>query len=163
MSQPTPFGLSRLFTQLTGRKVEFCQTTAALDSRFKQVYGIYTVLPSQTSIIVKADIGLLGSFAGVLVGLPDSEVKERLKANPMEELLRDAIYEVLNIASAGVTTEGRAIFDKMVTDPTYIDHAAGKVFLKPDHRSYFNVTVQGYQGGRFSILAQMLPVTRANA
>jgi hypothetical protein len=51
----------------------------------------------------------------------------------------------------------------MVTDPTDIDHAAGKVFLKPDHRSYFNVTVQGYQGGRFSILAQMLPVTRANA
>ena len=163
MSQPTPFGLSRLFTQLTGRKVDFCQTTAALDSKIKQIYGVYTLLPHQVTIIVKADIALLGSFAGVLVGLPDSEVKERLKVNPIEELLRDAIYEVLNIASAGVTTEGRAVFDKMVTDPTYIDHGPGRVFLKPDHSSYFNVSVQGYQGGRFSILAQMLPLTRGSA
>src|ERR1035437_3466002 len=117
MSEPTPFGLSRLFSQLTGRKVTFSQTTVALDTKIKQIYGIYNVLPDETAIVVKADLPLIGSFAGVLVGLPDAAVKERIGVTPLEELLRDAIYEVLNIASAAVSTEGRAILAKMVTDP----------------------------------------------
>ena len=158
MSEPTPFGLSRLFSQLTGRKVTFSQTTVALDTKIKQIYGIYNVLPDETAIVVKADLPLIGSFAGVLVGLPDAAVKERIGVTPLEELLRDAIYEVLNIASAAVSTEGRAILAKMVTDPAYIDGAAGQVYKKPGHRSYFNVLVDGYQGGKFTIFSQFVPV-----
>ena len=157
MSEPTPFSLSQRFSQLIGRKVTFVQTTLSLDKGVKQLYGIYTVLPQETAIVVKADLPLLGSFAGALVGFPDNVVKEHLKANPMEELLRDAIYEVLNIASAAVSNEGRAVFTKMVTDTVYIDGAAGLVFKKPDHRSYFNVLIEGYQGGRFSIFAPFAP------
>jgi hypothetical protein len=92
------------------------------------------------------------------VGLPDSAVKEHLAVSPVEELLRDAIYEVLNIASAVITTEGRAVFSQMVADPLFIDGAAEKAFKKPDHRSYFNVLVDGYQGGKFTIFAQSAPV-----
>jgi hypothetical protein len=158
MSDPTPFALSQLFSQLIGRKVTFAQTTLALDTKIRQMYGIYTVLPHETAIVVKADLALLGSFAGVLVGLPDSSVKEHLKASPVEELLRDAIYEVLNIASAAVSTEGRAVFVRAVADPAYIDGPAGKVFKKPDHRSYFNVSVDGYQGGKFTVFSQFAPV-----
>jgi hypothetical protein len=62
----------------------------------------------------------------VLVGLPDPTVKERLGASPIEELLRDAIYEVLNIASTIFTSEDRAVFSKMMTDQASIDGAAGK-------------------------------------
>jgi hypothetical protein len=158
MSEPSPYALSRLFSQLLGRKVTFAQTTVAPDSKIKQMYGIYTLLPHGTAIVVKADLSLLGSFAGVLVGLPDSLIKERLGANPIEELLRDAICEVLNIASAGITTDGRAVFTKMVTDPAYIDGAAETVFKKPDHRSYFNVLVDGHQGGKFTVFAQFAPI-----
>lgn len=157
MPEPTPFSLSQRFSQLIGRKVTFVQTTASLDVKTKQMYGIYTVLPQETAIVVKADLPLLGSFAGALVGFPDNVVKEHLKVNPIEELLRDAIYEVLNIASAAITTEGRAVFTKMVADPAYIDGAAGQVFKKPDHRSYFNVLIDGYQGGKFSIFAPFGP------
>lgn len=157
MSEPTPFALSKLFTELVGRKVTFAQTTATPETKIKQVYGIYNVLPYETAVIVKSDLPLLGSLAGVLVGLPDSEVKEHLKANPIEELLRDAIHEVLNIASAVITTEGRAVFNRMVADAAYIDGAAGQVFKKPDHRSYFNVTVDGYQGGKFTIFSSFSP------
>jgi hypothetical protein len=158
MSEPTPYSLSRCFSQLIGRKVTFVQTTFALDAKIKQIYGIYTVLPHETAIIVKADLPLLGSFGGALVGLPDSAVKEHLRVTPVEELLRDAISEVLNIASASIAAEGRAVFVKMVTDPTSIDGAAGMVYKKPDHRSYFNVQIDGYQGGKFTILAQFVPV-----
>lgn len=163
MAEPTPFALSKLFTQLIGRKVTFSQTTIAPETKIKQVYGIYNVLPHETATVVKADLPLLGSLAGVLVGLPDAAVKEHLAASPIEELLRDAIYEVLNIASTVVNIEGRAVFTKMVTDPVLIDGAAGKLFKKPDHRSYFNVLVDGYQGGKFTIFSQFTPVKTVNA
>jgi hypothetical protein len=158
MSEPTPFALSKLFTELIGRKVTFTQTTAAAETKVKQMYGIYRILPGETAIVVKSDLPLLGSLAGILVGLPDSAVKEHLAATPVEELLRDAIHEVLNITSAVVANEGRAVFVKMVTDSILIDGEAGKVFKKPDHRSYFNVLVDGYQGGKFTIFAPFAPV-----
>jgi hypothetical protein len=160
MPEPTPYDLSKRFSQLTGRKVTFVQTTSALESKLNQIYGIYTVLPGGSAIVVKADIRLLGSIGGALVGLPDPVVKEHLAVTPMDELLRDAIYEVLNVASAAVSREGRAVFTNMVTNPTYIDGAAGEVIKKPGYRSYFNVSVDGYQGGRFTILAQLVPSTK---
>lgn len=158
MPEATPFVLSRCFTQLIGRKVTFVQTALTPpDLKIKQIYGIYNLLPHNTAIIVKADLPLLGSLGGALVGLPDPAVKEHLRVTPLEELLRDAINEVLNIASSSITAEGRAVFIKFVTDPTYIDGDAGKVYAKADHKSYFNVQIDGYQGGKFNILSKFIP------
>jgi hypothetical protein len=158
MTEPTPFAFAQLFSELIGRKVGFSQTTVPVETKNKQIYGIYRVVPPETAIVVQADLKLLGSLAGVLVGLPDATVKERLKIAPIDELLRDAIHELLNIASTVVTTKGRAIFSKMVTDPVYIDGSAGTVFKKPDHKSYFSVTVDGYEGGAFYVFSQFYPV-----
>jgi len=157
MSEPTPFALSKHLTDLIGRKVTFAQTVVAPETKIKQMYGIYTVLPYETAIVIKADLPLLGSLGGVLVGLPDSEVKKHLAATPVEELLRDAIHEILNISSTVVAYEGRAVFVKMITDPIMIDGAAGAVLKKPDRKSYFNVLVDGYQGGKFAIFSQFVP------
>jgi hypothetical protein len=158
MSEPTPLSFSHLFTQLIGRKVTFAPTTIAPETKIKQMYGIYNVLPQETAIVVKADLPLLGSLAGVMVGLPDSAVKQHLAVSPIEEMLRDAIHEVLNIASTVVTNEGRAVFTRMVADTALIDGAAEKLFKKPDRRTYFNVLVDGYQGGKFTIYAPFAPV-----
>jgi hypothetical protein len=160
MAEPSPFALSKLFSDLVGRKVTFALTNPAPETKISQMYGIYTVLPHETTVITKCDLPLLGSLAGLLVGLPDAAVKDHLKANPLEELMRDAIHEVLNIASAVITTEGRAIFLKMVNDSAYMDGAAGQIFRKPDRRCYFNVSVDGYQGGKFTILWQLVPVSQ---
>jgi hypothetical protein len=153
MSQPTPFSMSQLFSNLTGRKVTFVQSSAIANTKSNQIYGLYKVLPNNSALVVQADLALLGSFAGLLVGLPDVAIAERLVTKPMDELLRDAIYEVLNIASAVVAEEGRAVLGTMVYNQTYIDGEAGKVLIKPTHRSYFNVTVEGYRGGKFAIFA----------
>ena len=158
MAEPTPFALSRRFTQLVGRNVTFVQTPASLDSKLTQLYAIYTVLPQETAVVVKADLRLLGSIAGALVGLPDPVVRDHLASNPMEELLRDAIYEVLNVAAASISTDGRAVFTNMVTNPTLIEGAAAETLKKPFRRSYFTVSIDGYQGGRFCILSQFAPV-----
>jgi hypothetical protein len=157
MSEPTAFALSQLFTDLIGRKVSFAQTVASPETSIKQIYGIYRLLPQEAAVVVKADLALLGSVAGVMVGLPDAAVKERLKTAPIDDLLADAIHEVLNIASTVVVTEGRAVFQRMAQDRTYVDGNAGAVLKKPGHRSYFNVAVEGYQGGKFAILAPFLP------
>jgi hypothetical protein len=157
MSEPTPFALSRRFSQLIGRKVTFVQAPPIPETKIPQIYGIYTVLPESTPVVVKADLRLLGSIAGALVGWPDPVLKEHLAAKPMEELLRDAIYEVFNVASAGIGTEGRIVFTNMVSNPIYIDGAAGEVLKKPGHRSHFNVSVDGYVGGRLTILSPFIP------
>jgi hypothetical protein len=154
MSQPTPFALSQRFSQLVGRAVTFRLVTTGPDPKTKKVYGIYSVLPQETPVVVQAELCLLGSFAGSLVGLPDKVVKEHLLKMPIQEILLDAIHEVLNIASATVSDEGRVVFKKMVTDAAYIEGAAAKMFRRPDLRSYFAVDVEGYQGGRFSIFAE---------
>jgi hypothetical protein len=154
MPEPTPFALSRRFSQLIGRKVTFTQVAATPDTAAKQIYGIYTVLPLATPVVVKADQRLLASVAGALVGWPDPVVKEHLAVVPMEELLRDAIYEVLNVASAAIAAEGRAVFTNMETITARIDGDAAAVLRSPGHRSYFNVAVDGYVGGKFIIFAK---------
>jgi hypothetical protein len=157
MPGPNAFHLSKCFSQLINRKVTFVQTSQTLDGKIKQVYGAYNLSPIDSAIVVKADLHLLGSIAGALVGLPDSVVKEHLKISPLEELLRDAISEVFNVASAAVTAEGRAVFSKFVTESILLDGMAGKVFKEPFHRNYFTVSVEDYQGGRFSVFSPFVP------
>jgi hypothetical protein len=157
MAGPSPFILSQRFSQLIGRKVTFVQKPLTLDGKIGQVYGIYSLQPLDSAIVVKSDLTLLGSLAGALVGLPDQAVKEHLQANPMEELMRDSMCEVLNVAAAAITTEGRAVFSKMVLDQHYLTGDAERVYKEPFHRAFFTVSIEGYTGGRFSIYAPFVP------
>jgi hypothetical protein len=94
---------------------------------------------------------LLGSFGGALLGLPSDSVKERLASSASDEPLRDAMHEVLNVASTIVSIDNRAVFQSMFLGE------APKTILEslknPAYRSYFNVTISGYEGGAFSIYA----------
>ncbi len=155
MSEPTAHAMTQLFSQLMGRKVSFAQAKPATATNVKQMYGLYTVLPNETVIVVKADLPLLGSFAGALVGLPQDAIKEQLAETPLSELLRDAIHEVLNIASTVVTNEGRAVFKKMAADPVYFDSLDAQFLQKPDRKTLFDVSMEDYQGGKFTIFAQL--------
>lgn len=151
MPEPTAFALSRHFTSLINRGVSFTQSTAAAETKVTKVYGVYMVFPQQAALVVKADLVLLGSFAGALIGLPDPEVKQRVKSPVIDELLRDPIHEVLNVAAAVVATEGRAVFKSMTMNPIYLRPDAEMALNSPMHRSYFVVKIDGYQGGRFCV------------
>ena len=155
MSEPTAHSFTQLLSQLTGRDVSFAQPKTSAASKAKQMYGLYTVLPHETVIVVRADLPLLASFAGALVGLPDDAVKERLEVTPLDELLRDAIHEVLNVSATLVTNEGRGVFKKMAADPVYFDDFDAQLLQKPDRRTEFDVSIDGYQGGNFTIFAQL--------
>jgi hypothetical protein len=153
MSDPTAPNLSHLFTSLIGRSVTFSRIPPGPETPAKKVYGLYTHHPDGTAIVVKSDLLLLCSFAGALVGLPDSEVQSRLRAPVMDELLRDAVYEVLNVASSAVAAEGRAVLTKMVTNRSEIGDAFDTILTKPTHRIDFNVSIDDYEGGKFTVLS----------
>ncbi len=157
MAEPSPYEIANMLTDLIGRKVGVSQVAAPQETKAKQMFGTYQVVSTLAPIVLKADLVLLVSMAGVLVGLPDSAVRERLAAPALDELIRDAMHELLNILSTVVSVEGRAIFIKMVPNAAYVDGAAGVVLKKPSRRSYFNVDVEGYQGGQLSILSSLAP------
>jgi len=113
--------------------------------------------------VLKADLIPLAVMAGVLVGVPDSAVKERLGAPALDELMRDAMHELLNILSTVVSVEGRTIFNKMLPNAAYVDGPVGVVLKKPSRRTFFTVGVDGYQGGYLSILSSLAQRSSANA
>lgn len=152
MSEPNAFNLSRHFTNLINRKVSFVPARPGMEGKAKQGYGIYTVHPKKTPLIVKADLVLLGSLAGALVGLPDAEVKSRINSNTVDDLLSDSMHEVLNVASAMLPTEGRAVFKSLVTSTVYFSPEEERTLTAPLHRNPFSVEIEGYQGGFFSVL-----------
>jgi hypothetical protein len=151
MAEPTPFAMSKHFSALIGRDVKFEQLPKPVPSQAKQMFGVYKIVPADVSRVVQADLPLLGAFGGALMGLPADSIKERLASAGIEETLRDAIHEVLNVASTVVCTEHRAIFQKMYADPAYFPDTAVDVFRDPLYRSYFKVSVAGYEGGAFSL------------
>jgi hypothetical protein len=159
MAAPTAPALSRLFTQLTGRDVAFVQAKEPRDARIPQVYGVYRALPEDIVVIVKADLPLLGSFAGALIGLPDPEVKVQLRTSPLGEALRDAISEVLNIANSEIAPDRRAVLSKVVTDLKELDEAASTTLTQPGSKYFFDVSIKGYQGGKFAIMLQSAPAS----
>jgi hypothetical protein len=152
MPVPTTHLMSHHFTNLIGRQATFTPASAAADASTSFAYGVYMCFPAETPVVLKAGLSLLGSFAGALVGLPDSEVESRLKDAELGDILRDAIYEVLNVAASVVALEGRATLIKMVTDPSEIDGAAKQTLEKPTRKIAFDVSVADYQGGRITLL-----------
>ena len=79
----------------------------------------------------------------------------------MEESLRDAIYEVLNIASSTIAPQSRTSLSKVATDLASIDETASMTLAKPDHKYYFDVSINGYDGGKFSVSVRLAPVPNA--
>jgi hypothetical protein len=155
MAEPTPFVITHLSAGLVGRNVSVTQVTKYLPNKVKQMYGTYLIKPMDSTRIVQADLPLLGSLAGCLLGLPSDAVKERVAASEMDEGFRDAIHEVLNIASTIVSTEYRAVFQKMFNDPAYLPSEAADTLKEPTYRNYFTMKVDGYEGGNFNILAPL--------
>jgi hypothetical protein len=158
MLDPETHTLSKHFTHLVGHEVKFTKATQAPERAGRWVFASYHVVahedPTTTrSLIVKAELDLLGSLAGCLVGLPSYEVLSRLKSQTLDELMRDAIYEILNVASGAIAYNCRTSLVEMVMAAVDVKGDAAKVLATPSRKSTFDVVVQGYNGGRFVVLA----------
>jgi len=157
MMGPEVHSLSRHFTNLVGRDVKFTKSTIAPDRGVRWIYAIYEVTPvadptGRRPMVIKASLELLGSLAGSLVGLPKEEVTRHLMNAPLEELMRDAIYEILNVASGVIANNSRAVLIGMSVASDDVKGDAALVLTSPAYRADFNVVVQDYSGGQFVVM-----------
>ena len=141
---------SSLATNLVNRPVTFAPGKP-VNVATPQIYAIYDVLPHDGLVVVKADVRLLASLGGALMGLPNDGLAEHIKGSSLLEPLSDAAYEILNIASKVVTATGRAVLKAVVNNPESLDQASALTIKNGQQRSYFNVTVQDYSGGMFCV------------
>ena len=153
MADVTPVAMSRLLTSLVGREVRFAPVSVP-DSKTRQLYVTYHVLPDNEPLVVKTDLPLLGALGGALVGLPFDTAMARAEENPMGEVIRDAIHEVLNIASRALSQEQRVIFKSMAQDPVYCDAEVVRILKNPGIKTQFKVSVGNEVSGLFSIMTK---------
>lgn len=154
MPIPTQVSLAHHFTSLINSPVTFTRVLKETESKKSQIYGIYKSLPEEHYTVVQAELPLLGSFAGALVGLRDADVRSRLSGPVIDDIMRDAITEVFNVASAAVATQGRTVFVNYVSDLSSLAPEITAFIQKPPKKLTFDVTIPNYQGGRFSLLFQ---------
>jgi hypothetical protein len=70
MSEPTPFAISRLLSDLTGQQVNVSVVINPPQSKLPQIYGVYSSVPSKVPVVVKADLRLLALLGGPCLGSP---------------------------------------------------------------------------------------------
>lgn len=145
--------MGKLFTNLIGHQVTFYEQQAPIISAAKQIYCTYLIKPLDSTRVLRADQSLLTSFAGALIGLPLESIKERVADSNPNEALRDALYEVMNIASRIVSIEHRAVFKSIYPDSISLPVAARKTLRTPCYSSYFQVKIDSYEGGVLSLFA----------
>lgn len=154
MAEANMLALSRLMTDLVNTPVTFKPSRSGALPAAGQIFGTYNVLPENVALVVQADVALLASLGAALTAMPHSAIGEHM--NPMSEVMRDAIHEILNIGSTAVVAQGRAIFQSMTAERGQVDGAAGQVLRAPHHSTYFDVTVDQYRGGKFTIFSAPL-------
>jgi hypothetical protein len=153
MAEPYAYSLAKLFSNLVGRAVTFSQIAEPPTAKVRQIYGAYIIEPTVAMRVVQADLLLLASLGGLLLGFPADTIRERAAETQLDEKFRDAIHEVLNIGSTAVCLTSRAVFQGMSNDPIYLPKAAMETLRDPDSCLYFNVAVDGYDGGCFRLLS----------
>ena len=145
MKELTAFSLSQFFTALAGSPVSFSLAVNAPDPKVPCMYGVYSVLPENSPLVLRIGLKSLAVLGGALLGLPTESAIERVLATPLDEPLRDAMHEVLNIASTAIGGEARVVFKRMFLDRTSVPPEATTVMSKPSLRSSFRLAVGGVE------------------
>ena len=153
MADPLATVMAKLFTDLIGRSVSFSERMEPTPSPAEQAFAVYIVHPMGSVRVIRADTLLLASFGGALMGLPSDTVKQRMARSSVDASLYDALLEVMNIASRVVSLEYRAVFRSIYPDTGSLPAEARETVRNPCYSNHFDVTVDGYDGGRLSLLA----------
>lgn len=147
------YALTKLLSKLVARDVSFTIISSPAPTKARLLYGVYVVLPSERAMVVKAELATLALLGGALVGLPEDTAIERAQATPMDETMRDAIHEVLNVASTALSSEHRVVFRGMFLDPVYCQGEASDLLRSAPLTRSFHATVQGSSPGLFTVLS----------
>ena len=145
MPEPTPHSLTQFFSALAGKDVNFSLApSTSAQPKAPLIFGLYSVLPDARPMVVRMSLRTLALLGGALLGLPEDTAIERAGQTPMDEPLRDAMHEVLNITSTAITSDQRVVFQKMGRDLKELPPEAGQIAATATRKNAYTVTVGSY-------------------
>lgn len=143
MAEATAFSLSQFFSELTGQHVSFALATNAPPPKGDQMYGLYHVVADASPLLLRMGLGSIALMGGALMGIPADLANERVRATQVDEPLRDAMHEVLNIASTAFSPEERIVFKRMSRTMDGFPTEAKELLQKAAHKNSYRVSVNG--------------------
>jgi len=154
MSEPTAFGFTKVFSDLTGRSVNVSETDSRATGSDTSVFVVYRVRSNDRPIVMRMDLDLLAQIAGSIIGLPPNLAIEKARSVPMADVMLDAMHEIANVLSSEITSEPRVLLQGLCTSAAQCDSDVRDVVRKPGLASAFKVVLAGKPAGMFSILKQ---------
>ena len=151
MNEPVALHLSQFFTALAGKPVSFSFAGNAPAPQGACMYGVYTSPSEDGPVVMRIGLKALALLGASLLGLPEEGALERAAATPADEPMRDAMHEVLNIASTAIGGDTRLVFQKMFRDLTALPAEASRLLQSPGPRTSFRVAVDGVNGDTATI------------
>lgn len=153
MHEPSARSMSQLFSQLTDRHVSFILEPNAAAGKGPSIFALYTEFPDNNPIVAQADRATVAVLAAALLGMPEDTAIERALEQPLNEAIRDAMHEVLNIGSTALSTVGRVVLKDFVTEPVAIAQVGKAVMADPSSKSTYRVAIDGKPRGIFSLFS----------
>jgi hypothetical protein len=153
MREPSARSLSQLFSQLTDRHISFTLEPNAAAGKAPTIFATYSELPGESPIVARAERAMIAILGGALLGMPDETAIERALETPMNEAVRDAMHEILNIGSTALSTEGRVVLKGFVSDPLDIPHVERGVLSNPRSISTYRVAIDAKARGTFTLFS----------
>lgn len=146
--------VQRFYATLIGRPATAKTAPAApIDPRRPGVVAEYHATDGPLAGVLWADVGFAAATGAALVLLPPGAAAQAIKANKLDELLRENFAEVANVASR-LFTSGQAPRVKLGTLtwlPGNLPPEVAAFVRGPGHTQDLDVQIAGYGGGRVSL------------
>ncbi|MGI4758567.1 MAG: hypothetical protein ACRYGF_17165 [Janthinobacterium lividum] len=139
--------LSQFFTALAGKPVSFSFAGNAPAPKEACMYSLYTAPPEAAPVVMRISLQALALLGASLLGLPEDTALERAAATPTDEPMRDAMHEVLNIASTAIGGDTRLVFQTMFRDKASLPGEAATLLAAPGPNTSFRIAVDGADSG----------------
>lgn len=151
MTEPVALHLSQFFSALAGKPVSFAFAGNVLPSQGACMYGVYASPAEDGPVVMRIGLKALALLGASLLGLPEDTAMERATATPTDEPMRDAMHEVLNIASTAIGGETRLVFQQMFRELSALPTEAANLVRSQGLRTSFRVAVDGVGGDTATI------------
>ncbi len=151
MADATALSLSRFFSDLTGRPVSFSIAAASSAVKGPQMYGLYDFADEAKPLLLRIHLHTLAVLGGALLGVPEEVAIERAQQSSVDEPLRDAMHEILNIASTAISPDIRIVFRSMSKSTAALPNGVADLMQTACHKTAYRVALEETSPELFTI------------
>ncbi len=151
MIEPTALSLSKLLSELTDRHVSFTLAPNSTPKSVPMLFAVYAELPDEAPLVAHIDRSAVAVLGGALLGLPEYTAIQRSVQLPKDEPVWDAMNEILNIFSSGLSTQGRVVLKSVATEAPMMPSAAQGILSTPKAISTYQLAINSKQHGLLTL------------